>query len=220
MEIIGLVLPALLKGALVTVQVTLQAGALALLISVIAGILRGVPNVFVRTVTGIYVEFFRGTSAFVQIYWIFFALPLVGISMSPIVAGTVILGLNVGAYGSEVVRGALQAVPKGQREACVALNLSKWNSFSRILLPQAMLRVIIPWGNLWIDLLKGTALLSAITVTELAFAGRQAAAANGQATVIFSVVLIIYLILASPLAGLAKFLDDRVRKRLSVGRAP
>lgn len=218
MEIIALVLPALTRGALVTVQVTLQAGALALIVSVIAGILRGAPNVFVRTIVGIYVEFFRGTSAFVQIYWIFFALPLVGISMSPIVAGTVILGLNVGAYGSEVVRGALRAVPKGQREACIALNLSKWNSFSRILLPQAMLRMIIPWGNLWIDLLKGTALLSAITVTELAFAGRQAAAANGKATIIFGTVLVMYLILASPIAGLAKFLDDRVRKRLSVGR--
>ena len=117
------------------------------------------------------------------------------------------------------MRGALRAVPRGQREACVALSLSEWTTLRRILIPQALIRAIIPWGNLIIDLLKGTALLSAITVTELAFAGRQSAAVLGSPTVIFGLVLLIYLVLAAPISGAAKLADERVRRRLAVGRA-
>ncbi|MDH3691165.1 MAG: ectoine/hydroxyectoine ABC transporter permease subunit EhuC [Gammaproteobacteria bacterium] len=218
MEIIEAVLPALFRGAKITVQVTLQAGILALIVSVVVGVLRDASSSFIRIPIGVYVEFFRGTSAFVQIYWVYFALPLLGIQLSAIAAGTVVLGLNVGAYGSEVVRGALRAVAQGQREACIALNLSKWTALTRILLPQAMLRVIVPWSNLLIDLLKGTSLLSAITVTELAFAGRQSVSALGNPLLIFGVVLLMYLILAAPIAWASKFLDERLRRGLSVGR--
>ena len=116
------------------------------------------------------------------------------------------------------MRGALRAVPQAQREACVALSLSPWMMLTRILIPQALIRAIIPWGNLLIDLLKGTSLLSAITVTELAFAGRQSAAVQGSPMIIFGLVLLIYLVLAAPIAGLAKLMDERVRRRLSVGR--
>ncbi len=200
-------------------QVTLQAGLLALVISLVVGVLRDVSNRIVRIPLTAYVEFFRGTSAFVQIYWVFFVLPLLGVHLSAIVAGTIVLALNVGAYGSEVMRGALRAVPRGQREACVALSLSPWTMLTRILIPQALIRAIIPWGNLLIDLLKGTSLLSAITVTELAFAGRQSAAVQGSPMLIFGLVLLIYLVLAAPIAGLAKLMDERVRRRLSVGRA-
>lgn len=219
MDIVEAVLPALLKGAGITVQVTLQAGLLALVISLVVGVLRDVSNRIVRIPLTAYVEFFRGTSAFVQIYWVFFVLPLLGVHLSAIVAGTIVLALNVGAYGSEVMRGALRAVPRGQREACVALSLSPWTMLTRILIPQALIRAIIPWGNLLIDLLKGTSLLSAITVTELAFAGRQSAAVQGSPMLIFGLVLLIYLVLAAPIAGLAKLMDERVRRRLSVGRA-
>jgi polar amino acid transport system permease protein len=218
-DIVEAVLPALVKGAKITVQVTVQAGILALAISVVVGVLRDVSNRFVRIPLTVYVEFFRGTSAFVQIYWIFFVLPLLGVHLSAIVAGTIILGLNVGAYGSEVMRGALRAVPQGQREACVALNLSQWTTLTRILIPQALIRAIVPWGNLLIDLLKGTSLLSAITVTELAFAGRQSAAVLGSPMIIFGVVLFMYLVLAAPLAWAAKVMDERVRRSLAVGRA-
>ncbi len=219
MDIVEAVLPALVKGVGITVQVTIQAGLLALVISLVVGVLRDVSNRLVRLPLTIYVEFFRGTSAFVQIYWVFFVLPLLGVHFSAIMAGTVVLGLNVGAYGSEVMRGALRAVPRGQREACVALNLSEWTTLTRILIPQALLRAIIPWGNLLIDLLKGTSLLSAITVTELAFAGRQAAAVHGSPMIIFGLVLLIYLVVAAPIAWLANAMDGKIRRSLSVGRA-
>lgn len=219
MEVVEAALPALIKGAKITVQVTVQAGILALAISVVVGVLRDVSNRFVRLPLTVYVEFFRGTSAFVQIYWVFFVLPLLGVHLSAVVAGTIVLGLNVGAYGSEVMRGALRAVPQGQREACTALNLTQWTTLTRILIPQALIRAIIPWGNLLIDLLKGTSLLSAITVTELAFAGRQSAAVLGSPMIIFGVVLLMYLVLAAPIAWVVKLMDDRVRRSLAVGRA-
>jgi len=219
LDVAALVLPALLEGSLVTLRVTVQAGLLALAVSLAVGVLREVRHPLVAVPLRIYVEFFRGTSAFVQIYWVYFALPLAGVRLPPIEAGILVLGLNVGAYGSEVVRGALAAIPRAQREACVALNLPPWTTFVRILLPQAMLRVVLPFGNLLIDLLKGTALLSAISVTELAFAGRQAAAAFGEPLIIFSLVLGLYLCMAAPLAWAARAADARVRRAVPVGRA-
>lgn len=217
MDLSAVVLPALIKGALITLRVTAQAGILAFLISMAVGVLREVSNPIIRVPIAAYVEFFRGTSAFVQIYWVYFVLPLLGLDLPAIAAGTIVLALNVGAYGSEVVRGALKAIPSGQREACIALSLPAWSAFIRILLPQAMLRLIVPFSNLLIDLLKGTALLSAITVTELAFAGRQAVSAMGHPMPIFALVLLLYLVMAAPIAWGAKKLDERVRRRLSVG---
>ena len=220
MDIVQAVIPALLRGAGITLQTAVQAGLLALAISVVVGVLRDVGVRFVRIVLAVYVEFFHGSSAFVQVYWVFFVLPLFGVRLSAIIAGTLVLGLNAGAYGSEIMRGALRAVPRGQREACVALNLSQWSALTRILIPQALTRAIIPFGNLLIDLLKGTALLSSITVTELAFAGRQSASANGSPLIIFGLVLLIYLVLAAPIAWTTKLIDQRVRRKLSIGRSP
>jgi len=216
-NLVFVILPPLLKGAAVTLQVMLQAGLLAFIISVVTGLLREISNPLVRFPIAFYVEFFRGTSAFVQIYWAYFALPLLGVKLSAIECGVIVLALNVGAYGSEVIRGALKAIPRGQREACIALNLPDWVIFIRILLPQAMIRIIIPFSNLLIDLLKGTSLLSVITVTELAFAGRQTVSAQGDPLTIFGVVLLIYLILAAPIAWGAKKLDERVSRKLAVG---
>ncbi len=219
MELLATVLPALLKGAAVTLQVTVQSSILALIISLVVGLLREIKHPLVRIPTVAYVEFFRGTSAFVQIYWIYFALPLLGIRLSAMEAGTIVLALNVGAYGSEIFRGALRSVSQGQREACLALGLPMSTTYARVLLPQAMLRVIVPFSNLLIDLLKGTSLLSAITVTELAFAGRQSVAALGHPMAIFSAVLILYLLLAAPISWGATQLDNRIRRRLAVGMA-
>ncbi len=211
MDLVLQVMPALLRGAKISLLVAVQAGILAILISIVVGVLRGLTNPLIRFVTGMYVEFFRGTSAFVQIYWAYFALPMLGVRLSALEAGIAVLSLNVGAYGSEVVRGAIKAIPAGQRDACEALGLSKWVAYSKVLLPQAMARTVLPMGNLMIDLLKGTSLLSAITVTELAFAGRQAVSAFGSPLVIFTLVLVLYLVISVPIAQGARSLDSRLR---------
>jgi polar amino acid transport system permease protein len=209
MDVIAAVMPALLKGAKVTLLVGSVSGLLALVISVVVGVLRRLENRLIRMVTGTYVEFFRGTSAFVQVYWAYFALPMLGVRLSALEAGITVLALNVGAYGSEVVRGALAAVPRGQLEACAALGLPRWLAYLKVLLPQAMARAILPMSNLLVDLLKGTSLLSAITIMELAFAGRQSVATFGHPLPIFGVVLFFYLCMTGPIAYVGRLLHRR-----------
>ncbi len=203
-------MPALLRGAVVTISIAIAAGLLALAISLTVGTLRSLPNTVIRSVLGIYVEFFRGTSAFVQIYWAYFALPLLGVRLSAVEAGIAVLALNVGAYGSEVVRGAIAAVPNGQREAAAALGLPVWITYLKVVMPQAMSRSILPMSNLMIDLVKGTSLLSAITITELAFAGRQSVATFGHPLVIFGAVLTFYLCMTAPIAYGGRIFHRRV----------
>jgi polar amino acid transport system permease protein len=212
MDVATYVFPALLKGAWISLQVAVQAGALGLVIALVGGVLREFKNPVLRFVIGAYVEFFRGTSAFIQIYWAYFALPMLGVRLSALEAGIAVLALNIGAYGTEIVRGALAAVPTGQREACHALGLSMWITYVKVLIPQAMTRAILPFGNLMVDLLKGTALLSAITVTELTFAARQAVSAIGHPFLIFGIVLVLYLIMAAPIAWGARAFDRRARR--------
>ena len=116
----------ILQGAVVTAKLTLMGSAFALVMAFAAGLGRLAPVAPVRWLATIYIEFFRGTSVFVQLFWVYFVLPFAGITLSPLVAGVVVLGLNVGAYGAEVVRGAVLSVPKDQYEACVAVNLSRF----------------------------------------------------------------------------------------------
>ena len=107
-------LPTLLRGLSITISLTFWGALLALAVAIIAGVARSSDNIFIRGITGFYVEVFRGTSALVQLFWIFFVLPFFGIEISAFQAGVVALGLNVGAYGAEVVRGAIKAIPRGQ----------------------------------------------------------------------------------------------------------
>jgi len=125
----------------------------------------------------IYIEFFRGSSLLVQIYWIYFVLPLFGVTLEPLVAGVLALSLNLGAYGAEIVRGAVLAVPKGQWEAATALNFTPQHRMHRIIAPQAIAILLPAWGNLMIDVLKASALVSLISVVDLMFVARQI---NGQ----------------------------------------
>lgn len=212
-------LPKLLDGARITLAVAVQAGLIALAISLVFGVLRTLGNRTVDLLTGAYVEFFRGTSAFVQIFWAYFALPMLGLRLEAMTAGILVLALNAGAYGTEIVRGALCALPRGQKEAAVALGLPVAIIYLRVLLPQALMRAVLPFGNLLIDLLKGTSLLSAITVTELAFAGRQIVSAQGHTMTVFGLVLLIYLVMALPIAMLARWLDRSLaRWRVGSGK--
>ncbi|MFQ5879063.1 MAG: ectoine/hydroxyectoine ABC transporter permease subunit EhuC [Dehalococcoidia bacterium] len=187
----------LLDGARVTAQVTVLAALLGTGLSILSGISSLSPWWPLRAVSRVYVDFFRGTSAIVQLFWVFFALPLVGVSFSPLTAGFVTLGLNMGSYGSEVVRGAIQAVPRGQWEVSTALNLSALHRMRYVIFPQAIRAMLPPYGNLLIELLKGTALVSLITLSDLTFEA-QKLRVNGTAstTTIFSAVLVMYFIMA------------------------
>src|SRR5581483_3269676 len=162
-------MPGLLAGVWLTVQVTVVGCIVAVVLATIAALGKLYGARPLRWVATIYIEFFRGTSALVQLFWLFFVLPDFGISLDPFTVAVLGLGLNIGAYGAEVVRGAIQGVTRGQWEATVALNMSRAQALRRVILPQALVAMIPPWGNLFIELLKSTALVSLITLSDLTF---------------------------------------------------
>lgn len=191
-------LPHLLEGLQTTVLLFVAGSLLATLAAFAAGLGRLSGDVIVRWVSRIYIETFRGTSALVQLYWFYFALPLlIGIELDAIVVGIVVLGLNVGAYGAEVVRGAIQDVPRGQHQAAIALNMSHYQRMRYVILPQACLAMLPPFGNLLIELLKSTALVSMITVLDLTRAGLDIRDNTLKTTQIFILLLVVYFLLSS-----------------------
>lgn len=188
--------PRLLSGAIVTMQQAVLASVLAIAIATLMGLMRLSHNAVVRGTVTVYIEIFRGTSLLVQLFWIFFVLPLFGISLEKFTAGFVAVGMNLGAYGAEVVRGAIQAVPKGQYEAALALNMSPATRMRRIILPQALMIMLPPWGNLLIELLKGTALVALISVSDLMFEAKQINGTTFLSIEAFGSALVLYYVMA------------------------
>ncbi|HEX7029223.1 MAG TPA: ectoine/hydroxyectoine ABC transporter permease subunit EhuC [Gammaproteobacteria bacterium] len=192
-------LPALIEGLRVTLQLTVGGAVLALLLAVAAGLGRRSPRRWLRWPANVYVETFRGTSALVQLFWFYFALPFFGISLPALATGVLVLGLNSGAYGAEVVRSAITNVPRGQWEAGRALNLDERKILFRVILPQALPMMLPPAGNLLIELLKNTALVSLITLSELTFTAQVQRAATLDTVPLFALTLLIYFLVAQVL---------------------
>ncbi len=186
----------LIDGSIITVQQTILAALLAIAIALVMGLMRLSSNYVVRSSATVYIEIFRGTSLLVQLYWIFFVLPLFGITLEKFTAGFIAVGMNLGAYGAEVVRGAIQSVPKGQYEAALALNMSPFSRMRRIIFPQALILMLPPWGNLFIELLKATALVSLISVTDLMFQAKQINGTTYLSIEAFGSALVIYYIMS------------------------
>lgn len=208
----------LLSGTLITVLLTVLATLLAVAIALAAGLMRLAPSRLVRGAATVYIEVFRGTSLLVQLYWIFFVLPLFGISLEKLTAGFVAVGMNLGAYGAELVRGAILSVPRGQWEAALALNMSPAKRMRRVILPQALLIMLPPWGNLLIELLKGTALVALIAVADLMFQAKQINGTTFLSAQTFGTALIIYYVLARfVITPLMRWLERFMTRKL--GRA-
>lgn len=184
------------SGTLITMALTVLAALLAIAIALVAGLMRMSHNAAVRGLATVYIEVFRGTSLLVQLYWIFFVLPLFGITLEKFTAGFVAVGMNLGAYGAELVRGAIQSVPRGQWEAALALNMSPAKRMLRVILPQAVLIMLPSWGNLLIELLKGTALVALISVADLMFQVKQINGTTFMSAEAFGTALVIYYVLA------------------------
>ncbi|HUG31376.1 MAG TPA: ectoine/hydroxyectoine ABC transporter permease subunit EhuC [Acidimicrobiia bacterium] len=211
----------LLNGTWVTVQVIIGSFALGTVMSLIMGVARLSDRRWLRGWALVYIEFARGISAIILLFWMFFALPILfGFGgMSPMLAGILALGLNMGAYGAEIVRGAIQSVAKGQTEAAIALNLTDGQRLRHVTLPQAVPIILPPYGNLTIEVLKGTALVSLISLTDItrvALVMRQNRVLSDDPVnvpFLFVNVLIIYLILAQVIAQLFKLAERRSAKK-------
>lgn len=207
-----------LDGIQVTAVQFLMAAALAIVISLIMGLGKLSSNRLLRWPAVAYIEFFRGTSLLVQLFWLFYVLPLFGITFDKYVTGFLALGLNLGAYGAELVRGGIQAVPRGQWEAAYSLSMSPAKRMWRIILPQALLNMLPPWGNLIIELLKGTALVALIAVPDVMFEARQINGSTFLSAQAFGTALIIYYIFARLLVTPFMRWLERVMSR-KLGRA-
>jgi polar amino acid transport system permease protein len=217
-EDFAIFLPGLLEGAVLTVKIAATGSVVAIVMAVLAALGKLYGAAPVRWLANTYIEIFRGTSALVQLFWLFFVLPQFGILLEAYTAAVIGLGLNVGAYGAEVVRGAILAVPRGQWEASTALNMSQTQMLQRIILPQAFIAMIPPWGNLLIELLKSTALVSMITLTDLAFKAQQLNQTTMKTIPIFTLVLLIYLVISLAITIGMRLVEQRASRGLARGK--
>lgn len=204
----------ILQGALVTVQLTLMGATLALVMAFIAGLGRISRFFPVRALATAYIEFFRGTSIFVQLFWAYFVLPLAGLTLTPMQAGVLALGLNVGAYGAEVVRGAVLSIGREQYEACVALNMSRLQCLRHVILPQATLVMLPTFGNNAIELLKGTAVVSLISLSDMTFQAQVVRAQTGNTLIPFTTILILYFLMALAISWFVRRIERRMARGL------
>ncbi|CAM4007162.1 ectoine/hydroxyectoine ABC transporter permease subunit EhuC [Cohnella lubricantis] len=205
----------LLEGLKVNLEILVVSTLLAFLMAFLAGFGRLAKYRVVRGITLVYVEVFRGTSLLVQLFWMYFALPAMHVNVSAMAAAIIALGLNYGAYGSEVVRSCLLAVPKGQTEASIALNMTYPLRMRRIILPQAWRMMLPGFGNLQIELLKGTSLVYLITLADITYKGMILRSANiSQQSLIFAWMLVIYFVVAYALVLLIRYFE----RRAAVGR--
>lgn len=204
----------ILQGALVTAQLTVMGSALALVAAFAAGLGRLSRFTAVRALATAYIEFFRGTSIFVQLFWVYFVLPFAGVTLTPLQAGVLALGLNVGAYGAEVVRGAIRSVAREQYEACIALNLSHFQRMRHVILPQALPLMLPTFGNNAIELLKGTAVVSLISLSDMTFQAQVVRAQTGSTLIPFATILVLYFLMALSISTGVRWLERRATRGL------
>lgn len=204
----------LLLGALVTVEIT----AVALVIGCILGLLVGIGRLnparrMVYALCTSYVAAIRGTPLLVQLFLLFFGLPQFGIVLPAFVCGVIGLGIYSGAYVSEIVRGAIQSIDKGQMEAARSVGMSYGTAMRSIILPQALVRMIPPLGNEFIALIKNSALVSLLTIHDLMHEGQKIISVSYRSLEVYLVIAVMYFILT----GLTSLALRRIEQRLRAG---
>ena len=213
--------PQILDGVRTTVLATVLGALLALIIAFVFGLAQLSKIAVVRIVARVFVEFFRGTSLVVQLFWLAFVLPQLpyplGFRLDPLLVGVIALGLNYGAYAAEVVRGSINSVPKGQYEAISALSLSPVRGMFRVVIPQAWALMIPSLSNLWIQLLKGSAIVSSVTLYDLFFQIEQVRDRTGT-WFAYLFALVAYFVIAWVIVVIMNALE--VRAKHSIGRGP
>lgn len=209
------ILSYLSQGLGTTISIFLTATVIAFAIAFVAGLSRLSGNIVIRGFTTFYVEIFRGTSLIVQLFWLYYAVPMLfNINLgSNWWVGVIAVALNYGAYMSEVVRTSVVSVDKGQTEAGIALNLSRFQRMREVILPQALRLMLPEFGNYSIQILKGTALVSLIGLTDILYYGDIYRSTNlSEGPLAYLMVLVMYFIIALPLIWLSKKGEKIARK--------
>lgn len=205
-------LPVILIGLKYTLFIALSGIALGFVLGLLAGLARcSTKRTVAYTVAGAYINIIRGTPLMVQALYIYFAIPMmIGVDFPRLAAGILAIGLNSGAYFSEVVRGAIQAIDEGQREAGVCLGLSRFQVMAGIVFPQA-LKIMIPGlGNQFIISVKDTSLLTVIGVAEMTRQATQLVATNFKTVETYTALALFYLVLTNILSMIIRHAERRL----------
>lgn len=209
-ELIEHALPMLLVGAGVTIEITAVSVAIGFLIGLFVGIARICQVKILRIIATIYADCIRGTPLLVQIFLIYFALPIVtGQRVEPFVAAVAACGINSGAYVSEIFRAGIQAIDVGQMEAGRSLGLSWWQTMYYVILPQAVRNILPPLGNEFIVMLKDSSLVSVIGFEELTRRGQLIIAQTYGSFEIWTTVAILYLIMTLAISRVVAWLEKK-----------
>ena len=209
-SIVFKVLPLLLEGAAVTIKITALSVGFGLIIGMVVGIARLAKMSILRWLAMIYIDFIRGTPLLVQIFLIYFALPMItGTRIDPFIAAITACSINSGAYIAEIFRAGLQSIDKGQVEAGRSLGLNWFQTMRYVIMPQAFKRVIPPLGNEFIAMLKDSSLVSVIGFEELTRRGQLIIAKTYSSFEIWLAVAILYLIMTLTISRLVAYLERR-----------
>lgn len=203
------VLPFFLEAAWTTVQISALALVLGFAVAAILVAARLSRHRVLRFISAAYVSLLRGTPALVQLFILYFGGPQIGINLEPFTAGFIGLGLNIGAYMSEAIRGAILSVDRGQAEAARSIGFSRGQTMRLVILPQAAWLMIRPLGVNAVALVKGSALVSTISVIELTYTAQRFIGSTYKPFEIFSVAALFYLIIISIVSRSVDLLDRR-----------
>ncbi|WP_170965009.1 amino acid ABC transporter permease [Rhizobium sp. M10] len=208
---------ALLLGLWMTIKLTIICIVLGCSLGFLVGLARTSRNIVLRAVAGVYVEFFRGTPVLIQLFWIFFCLPLIlGVELSNLTSGVIALTLYMGAITSETFRASLKSIGREQLDACVALGLPQRVQVVNVVLPQAVLRAIPTLLSNCVSLFKESALVSAVGMADLMFVGQNISNNTARPVEVLTVVALIYFVIAFPLTRAVSLIEGRILKKLAI----
>jgi His/Glu/Gln/Arg/opine family amino acid ABC transporter permease subunit len=202
--------PYMLQGALVTLEISSLAMVFGTVIGVASGLVLLSDIAPLRWAVGAYVYFVRGTPSLVQLFLIYFALPEAGIYISAFWGGVVALSFNAGGFIAEIVRAGIGSIDGGQTEAAMAIGMTRRQTLLHILLPQSLRRITPPMTNELITLVKGSSLLSAISVTELTRSAQVVIAARFTPFELYAALAMFYLVMISVLAQVSKHVEAKL----------
>ncbi|CAE6740426.1 MULTISPECIES: amino acid ABC transporter permease [Paraburkholderia] len=206
-------LPILLKGAVVTVEITFCAFVLSTLLGLVLALMRVSSNKVLSNAAATFINVIRGLPIIVQLFYIYFVLPDLGVQLSAFQAGFIGLGVAYSAYQAENFRAGIQAIDHGQIEAAQSIGMRSPLIMRRVILPQAFRIALPPYGNTLVMMLKDSSLASTITVAEMTRAGQLIASSTFQNMTVFTLVALLYLALSLPLVYGLRRLERRLGQK-------
>ncbi|WP_058952827.1 ectoine/hydroxyectoine ABC transporter permease subunit EhuC [Clostridium tyrobutyricum] len=204
------ILPILLKGSVMTVELTVITIILGSILGILLALLRLSNNLVLKYVSNFYTWIFRGTPLLLQLFFFYYGLPFIGIELTPFTAAIIGLALNCGAYMAEIIRGGIQSIDQGQFEAAKALGFSYTQTMQRIILPQTFKVIIPPVGNEFISILKDTSLVSTIAMVELMRSAQQIYATSFDPISVFLTAAVFYLIMTTVFTTVFGIIERRL----------